>query len=143
LRVSRLSTCRGLVKAGTELKSMSHELEPTVGRWYRQVDREQLFKVVGIDEDEELIEILYFDGDREEIDTAAWVEMDLEPAEEPEDWIDPDDEDEDEDEDEDYEDELEEDDDDWRHSRRRHKPPRDEWEEDEEEDTWEEDDEEV
>jgi Family of unknown function (DUF6763) len=109
---------------------MSHELEPTVGRWYRNVDREQLFKVVGIDEDDELIEILHFDGDREKIDTGAWIEMDLETAEAPEDWIDPDDSDE---EDDDYEEEADvEDDTDWGRSRRRHRPPREDWEEDEE-----------
>ena len=36
---------------------MSHELDPKVGRWYRRLDDEQLFKVASIDEDDGLVEI--------------------------------------------------------------------------------------
>ena len=39
-----------------------------------------------VDEDSELIEIQYLDGDIEEIDLEAWAEMDLEKVEEPEGW---------------------------------------------------------
>src|SRR5882672_3547736 len=104
---------------------MSHDLDPVAGRWYRDLDKDQLLRVVSIDVDEDLIAIQHFDGEREEIDSGAWVEMDLDRAEAPEDWIPPagdDDEDdgdfrdreekeakEDDDEDEDEED----DDDDW------------------------------
>jgi hypothetical protein len=77
---------------------MSHELDPKVGRWYRRVDDEQLFKVVSIDEDDGVVEIKAVDGEVEELDSAEWVELDLEAAEAPEDYVDPDDEaDEDED----------------------------------------------
>ena len=34
---------------------MSHELDPKVGRWYRRVDDEQLFKVVSIDVEQNLL----------------------------------------------------------------------------------------
>ena len=77
---------------------MSHELDPKVGRWYRRIDDEQLFKVVSIDEDDGLVEIKTVDGEVEELDSTEWVELDLEAAEAPEDYVDPD-EDEDEDED--------------------------------------------
>jgi hypothetical protein len=107
---------------------MSHELDPKVGRWYRRIDDEQLFKVVSIDEDDGLIEIKTVDGEVEELDATEWVELDLDAAEAPEDYVDPDDEsDDDEDEederpasdvkddwdDDDEEDEDEDDDDDW------------------------------
>lgn len=102
---------------------MSHELEPKVGRWYRNIDEEELFKVVGIDEDDGLIEIKTTDGEIEELDLSEWVELDLDPAEAPEDYVDPDDDDDDEederpargardDEDEDEDDDWEDDDDD-------------------------------
>jgi hypothetical protein len=78
---------------------MSHELDPKVGRWYRRLDDEQLFKVASIDEDDGLIEIKSVDGEVEELDSAEWIELDLEYAEAPEDYVDPDEED-DEDEDE-------------------------------------------
>ena len=82
---------------------MSHELDPKVGRWYRRLDDEQLFKVVSIDEDEGLIEIKTVDNDIEEVDSAEWIELDLEAAEAPEDYVDHDekgDDDEDEEEEE-------------------------------------------
>jgi hypothetical protein len=87
---------------------MSHELDPKAGRWYRRLDDEQLFKVASIDEDDGLIEIKTVDGETEELDSTEWVELDLEAAEAPEDYVDPDDKSEDEDEDDD-----DEDDDDW------------------------------
>jgi len=94
---------------------MSHELDPKVGRWYRRLDDEQLFKVVAIDEDDGLVEIRKTDGEIEELDSTEWVVLDLEVAEPPEDYVDPDvaaDEDEDEDED-DVDDDDDDDDDDW------------------------------
>src|SRR5215510_5744111 len=69
---------------------MSHELDPKVGRWYRRLDDEQLFKVVSIDEDDGLVEIKTVDGEIEELDSTEWVELDLEAAEAPEDYVDPD-----------------------------------------------------
>jgi len=92
---------------------MSHELDPKVGRWYRRLDDEQLFKVVSLDEDEGLVEIKTVDGDIEELDSTEWVELDLEAAEPPEDYVDQDEKkDEDEEESEDWDDEDDDDDDD-------------------------------
>jgi uncharacterized protein DUF6763 len=95
---------------------MSFDLEPAVGSWYRRADPEQWFTVLGIDEDEELIELQHQDGETEEISFAAWHEMDLETAEEPEDWPGPRDksEDDDEDDEDEEDDDFDEDeDDDW------------------------------
>jgi hypothetical protein len=95
---------------------MSHELDPKVGRWYRRVDDEQLFKVVSIDEDDGLVEIKTVDGEVEELDSAEWVELDLEAAEAPEDYVDHDDdadEDEEVDDPEPADDDDDDDDDDW------------------------------
>jgi hypothetical protein len=74
-----------------------------------------LFRVVSIDDDEDLIEIQHFDGEREEIDSGAWVEMDLDRAEAPEDWIPPagDDDDEGDWRDREESEDDDEDDDDW------------------------------
>jgi hypothetical protein len=69
---------------------MSHELDPKVGRWYRRLDDEKLFKVASIDEDDGLIEVKTVDGEIEELDSTEWVELDLEAAEAPEDYVDPD-----------------------------------------------------
>lgn len=86
---------------------MSRDYAPTPGQWYQNVEEEETFRVLTVDEDSELIEIEYLDGEIEEIDVETWHEMDLEKVSEPEGWADRD---EDEDEDDDDEDD---DDDDW------------------------------
>jgi hypothetical protein len=98
-------------------RAVSRDYEPVPGQWYENLEEEESFRVLTVDEDSELVEIEYLDGDIEEIDLEAWHEMDLDLTQEPEGWSEPeeDDEDEDEDEDEDWdedEDEDEEDDDD-------------------------------
>jgi len=89
--------------------AVSRDYEPVPSQWYENVEEEESFRVLSVDEDSELIEIEYLDGDIEEIDLETWHEMDLERIEEPEGWSESDDEDTDEDE----EDDEDEDEDDW------------------------------
>lgn len=89
---------------------MSRDYEPAPGQWYENLEDEESFRVLTVDEDSELVEIEYLDGEIEEIDLETWHEMDLEQTEEPEGWAESD-EDEDEDEDEEEEDDEDEDDD--------------------------------
>lgn len=62
---------------------------PSIGEWYRHNGGES-FEVVAFDEDDGTIEIQYFDGTVEEMDTedweAQWADRALEAAEPPEDW---------------------------------------------------------
>ncbi len=91
---------------------MSRDYEPVPGQWYENLEEEEPFRVLSMDEDSELIEIEYLDGDIEEIDLETWHEMDLELTQEPEGWSEAsEDDDEDEDEDDDWDDEDEDDDD--------------------------------
>ncbi len=87
---------------------MGREYEPVVGNWYRDLDEEESFLVLSVDEDSELVEIQHVDGDVEEIDLDTWAEMDLDQAEEPEGWSGSEGDD-----DDDWEDEEDDDDDDW------------------------------
>jgi hypothetical protein len=66
---------------------MSRELNPVAGRWYRDLERDEIFKVVAVDEGDDVIEIQHADGEIEELESAEWFEMDLERAGEPEDWL--------------------------------------------------------
>jgi uncharacterized protein DUF6763 len=91
--------------------AVSRDYEPVPGQWYENLEEEESFRVLSVDEDSELLEIEYLDGDIEEIDLETWHEMDLERIEEPEGWSESDDEDTEE-EDEDWDEEDEEDDDD-------------------------------
>jgi len=104
---------------------VSRDYEPAPGQWYQNLEDEESFRVLTVDEDSELVEIEYLDGEIEEIDLETWHEMDLEQTEEPEGWAESD---EDEDEEEEEEEDEEDEDDDW-----------DEDEDDEDEDDWDED----
>jgi hypothetical protein len=101
---------------------MSRDHNPVPGKWYESLDDEEIFRVLSVDEDAELIELQYEDGDVEEIDYETWQELDLELAEEPEGWSGS------EDEDDEDEDDFEDDDDE------------DDWDDDEDEDDEDEDD---
>ena len=71
---------------------MSDKFEPTEGNWYYDLENDLNFNVVSVDEDEELIEVQYEDGEIEMIEMDEWAELDLELSEEPEDWNIPDEE---------------------------------------------------
>jgi len=93
---------------------VSRDYEPVPGRWYQNLEEEESFRVLSVDEDSELVEIEYLDGDIEEMDLEAWHEMDLEVTQEPEGWSEPDEDKAEEEDEEDWdEDEDEEDDDEW------------------------------
>lgn len=96
---------------------MARDYDPVQGQWYEDLEENEIFKVLSVDPDEEIVEIQYENGDIEEIDLDAWHELDLERAEEPEGWASEDEDDED-------EEDLDEDDEDW----------------DEDEDDWDDDD---
>jgi len=91
---------------------VSRDYEPVAGQWYENLEEEEQFRVLSVDEDSELIEIEYLDGDIEELDVETWHEMDLDKIAEPEGWSESDDEDDSED-DDDLDDDEDEDDDDW------------------------------
>jgi hypothetical protein len=91
---------------------VSREYAPTPGKWYENKEEEETFRVLTVDEDEELVEIEYVDGEIEELDLDTWHELDLELTEEPEGWAGDDEDDDEEDEEEEDFDEDEDDDDD-------------------------------
>lgn len=107
---------------------MGRDYEPVKGQWYENLEDEETFRVLSVDEDSELVEIEYLDGDIEEMDLDTWHELDLERIEEPEGWAGDDLDDEDEDDDDDDEDDDDLDDDDW------------DDDEDDDDDDWEDDD---
>lgn len=68
---------------------MPTDVDPIVGNWYRDLERDERFEVVAVDEDEGVVEVQYFEGEVEELDVDTWYEMDLEVIEAPEDWTGP------------------------------------------------------
>jgi len=97
---------------------VGRDYDPVKGQWFEDLEENEIFQVVSVDPDAELVEIQYENGDVEEIDLDTWHELDLERASEPEGWASDEDEDDDvdlddEDEDEDEDDWDEDEDDDW------------------------------
>ena len=101
---------------------MARDYDPVQGQWFEDLEENEVFRVLSVDPDEEIIEVQYENGDIEEMDLDTWHELDLERAEEPEGWASDDDAD-------DEEEEEEEDEDDW--------------DEDEDDDDWDDDDEDL
>jgi hypothetical protein len=110
-----------IAKAREHGATVSRDYEPVKGQWYENVEDDETFRVLSVDEDAELVEIEYLDGDIEELDIDAWHEMDLERIAEPEGWAaqeaaaddEEDEEEDDEDEDDDDWDDDEDEDEDW------------------------------
>jgi hypothetical protein len=94
---------------------VGRDYDPVQGKWYQDLEENEVFQVLSVDPDEELIELQYENGDIEEIDLDTWHELDLEHAQEPEGWSSDDDEEEEdvEEEDDDEDDWDEDEDDDW------------------------------
>ena len=84
---------------------------------FEDLEENEIFRVLSVDPDEEIIEVQYENGDIEEIDLDTWHELDLERAEEPEGWASDDDK-------EEEEDDEDEDEDDWGRGRGRRRPGR-------------------
>ena len=61
-------------------------VRPVIGNWYKRLDKGVNFEVIDLDDDEDVIEIQYFDGDLDTIGYREWFGLDLEEIEEPEDW---------------------------------------------------------
>ncbi len=64
---------------------MNLEITPNVGDWYQNTSGES-FEIVAYDSSQGLIEIQYFDGTVEELDTDTWYEQMMVAIEPPEDW---------------------------------------------------------
>ena len=100
---------------------MGRDYDPVKGQWYEDLEENEIFQVLSVDPDQELVEIQYENGDIEEIDLDTWHELDLEKTEQPEGWAS--------DEEDDEDDDVEEDEDD-----------EEDWDEDEDDDDWDDDD---
>jgi hypothetical protein len=97
---------------------VGRDYDPVQGKWYEDLEENEIFQVLSVDPDAEIVEIIYENGDTEEIDLDTWHELDLEHATEPEGWatdkdVKADEAEEEEDLDEDDDDWDEDEDDDW------------------------------
>jgi len=64
---------------------MTSPNQPSIGAWYEGADGNTL-EIVAYDPEQETVGVQYYDGTVEEFDLDSWFEMNLAPAEPPEDW---------------------------------------------------------
>ena len=64
---------------------MTFEPFPAIGSWYKNTVGET-FEVVARDDEEDTLELQYYDGTVEELDPEAWQAMNPVSVEPPEDW---------------------------------------------------------
>jgi hypothetical protein len=88
---------------------VARDYDPVQGQWYEDLEENEIFRVLSVDPDEEIIEVQYENGDIEEIDLDTWHELDLERAEEPEGWASDDEEEDEEEDDDEWDDDDDED----------------------------------
>jgi len=65
---------------------MSATARPLLGTWYQDLETQQIFKVVAVDEAAETVEIQYLGGEIAEFDQESWYGSEFELAAPPEDW---------------------------------------------------------
>ena len=65
-----------------------NRLTPQVGAWYRDLQQNNCFEVVAIDEEAQTVETQLLDGALCEYDLDSWHDLLLQPVAEPEDWRD-------------------------------------------------------
>lgn len=61
-------------------------VQPVIGNWYRRPNG-VLFEVVALDEDEETVELQFFDGTIDEVDYESWPSLLTIQVGAPEDWL--------------------------------------------------------
>ncbi len=64
---------------------MSTTARPLLRNWYQDLETQQIFRVVAVDETAETIEIQYFGGEITEFDSESWYNSEFESIEAPED----------------------------------------------------------
>jgi hypothetical protein len=62
------------------------KLIPEVNSWYQDVEEDEIFEVVAVDDQEGYIEVQYLSGEIGEFDMETWREMLIITAQPPEDW---------------------------------------------------------
>jgi hypothetical protein len=61
-------------------------IRPQVGCWYKDIESDQLFKVVAVDDGSDSVEAQLIDGELSQYDMDSWDLLNLDIVEEPEDW---------------------------------------------------------
>lgn len=62
---------------------MGTEVDPIPGEWYRNDVDGLRFQVVGLDDDEDMVEIMHANGNLEDLPLREWYQLSVVPGEQP------------------------------------------------------------
>ena len=65
---------------------MHNYSELIIGNWYKSPEIQEIFEIIAVDDEEDCIEIQYFNGEIGELDLEAWNNLNISEVEPPEDW---------------------------------------------------------
>ncbi len=65
---------------------MSTVTDPMIDNWYKDLENNQIFKVLTIEDNGDSIEVQYLDGDLGSYDKERWYSSTIDYIEAPEDW---------------------------------------------------------
>lgn len=60
--------------------------DPRIDNWYKDVENNLTFKVIAIEDNGDVIEVQYLDGDLSSYDKESWYNSTFDYIEAPEDW---------------------------------------------------------
>lgn len=60
---------------------MATEVEPVIGNWYVDLDSDEHFQVVGLDEVEQTVQIQYADANLDELQLIEWYRLNIDYSE--------------------------------------------------------------
>jgi hypothetical protein len=60
--------------------------DPSIDNWYKDVENNLTFKVIAIEDNGDVIEVQYLDGDLSSYDKESWYNSTFDYIEAPEDW---------------------------------------------------------
>jgi hypothetical protein len=64
---------------------MNHPIAPNIRKWYQDIDRNEIFKVIDENAADDSVEIQYFSGELAELDFDTWFSLHLRVVPPPED----------------------------------------------------------
>ncbi|MFA5984624.1 MAG: DUF6763 family protein [Methylococcaceae bacterium] len=63
--------------------------DPIISNWYKDVENNLTFQVIAVDDNDDSIEVQYFNGDLGQYDHESWYNSTFDYIEDPEDWTAP------------------------------------------------------
>jgi hypothetical protein len=69
--------------ANEQESDMATDVDPVTGEWYINENDGERFQVVGLDDEQDMVEIMHYNGNLEEFPLQEWYQLSVVPGEQP------------------------------------------------------------